>query len=82
MGSSTRGVAWFLGLAFGAAWLWFGIVWLLHVPLNPPAGQLILFAPAAAAIVVRKWVTREGFADAALGMPAQSTSPVGSAAKP
>src|SRR5438128_1071911 len=72
MGSSTRGVAWFLSLAFGMAWLWFGIVWLLHVSLNPPAGQLLLlpagFAPAAAAIVVRKWVTREGFADAALGI--------------
>src|SRR5262249_15875197 len=63
---------WFLSLAFGVAWLWFGIVWLLHVPLNPPAGQFLLlpagFAPAAAAIVVRKWITREGFADAALGI--------------
>jgi membrane protease YdiL (CAAX protease family) len=72
MGSSTRGVAWFLSLAFGGAWLWFGIVQLLQLPLKPPAGQLVLlpagFAPAAAAIVLRKWVTREGFADAALGI--------------
>jgi membrane protease YdiL (CAAX protease family) len=72
MGSSTRGVVWFLGLAFGAAWLWFVVLWLMRASLISPAGQLLLlpggFAPAAAAIVVRKWVTREGFADAALGI--------------
>jgi hypothetical protein len=61
-----------LGLAFGAAWLWFAVLWLVRAPLGPPAGQLLLlpsgFVPAAAAIIVRRWVTREGFADAALGI--------------
>src|SRR5439155_3884462 len=67
---STRGVAWFLGLAFGLAWLWFLVLWRMEVSLLSPLGQLLLlpsgFAPAAAAIIVRKWITREGFADAAL----------------
>jgi membrane protease YdiL (CAAX protease family) len=61
-----------LGLAFGAAWLWFAVLWLVRAPLSSHAGQLLLlpsgFAPAAAAIIVRRWVTREGFADAALGI--------------
>jgi membrane protease YdiL (CAAX protease family) len=72
MGPSSRGVVWFLGLAFGAAWLWIAILWQMRVPLSSPVGQLLLlpsgFAPAVAAIVVRKWVTREGFADASLGL--------------
>jgi membrane protease YdiL (CAAX protease family) len=70
VGSSMRGLAWFLALAFGLAWLWFLVMWLAKAPLLSPRGQLLLlpagFAPAVAAIIVRKWVTREGFADAGL----------------
>jgi membrane protease YdiL (CAAX protease family) len=48
------------------------VLWPMRVPLSSPAGQLLLlpsgFAPAIAAIVVRKWVTREGLADGALGL--------------
>src|SRR6516165_4768380 len=75
MCSSTRGVVWFLGLAFAAAWLWFFVLWLMRssfISLTSPVGQLLMmpggFAPAVAAIIVRKWVTREGFADAGLGI--------------
>jgi uncharacterized protein len=44
--------------------------WLLGVLDTGPTGQLVValgaFSPAIAAIIVRRWVTREGFADAGL----------------
>lgn len=61
-----RGVTAFLLMAFGVAWGWEVVAGLalglsLANPLvQAPAG----FAPAIAAFVVRRWVTREGFADA------------------
>ncbi|GAA2847188.1 peptidase [Actinoplanes cyaneus] len=64
--SRRRGVTAFLLIAFGAAWGWevtahAVLGWSLVNPLvQLPAG----FAPAVAALVVRRWVTREGFADA------------------
>lgn len=65
-----RGIAWFLGLSFGLAWISWEIAirsgvdvlsWQFQLYALPGA-----FAPAIAAIIVRKWITREGFADAGL----------------
>ncbi len=58
-----RGIVAFLALAFGLAWLPFAPFLL---GLDAPGAILMPFAPAVAAFVVRKWVTREGFADAGL----------------
>jgi len=70
MSTNTKGVAVFLVLAFGIAWLLWEIPLWLGVPFGGNAYQLAVvpgaFAPAIAAIIVRKWVTREGFADAGL----------------
>lgn len=66
--SPVRGIAWFLFLAFVPAWaMWFG-AWFLGFPLDNPIVQLITaaFLPAAAAFVVRRWITREGFGDCGL----------------
>ena len=58
-----RGIPAFLILSFGLAWAPF-------LPVlfgKDPAGALLMpIAPAVACIVVRKWVTGEGFADAGL----------------
>src|SRR3954447_19895232 len=60
---SRHGVPAYLLIAFGLAWapflplLWGG-------PEVPPV--LMPFAPAIACVVVRRWVTREGFGDAGL----------------
>jgi hypothetical protein len=62
------GVVAFLALTFGTSWsLWFGV----HAAgwsLADPTVQLLTaaFVPAAAAAAVRRFVTREGFADAGL----------------
>lgn len=72
MNRPTKGVAWYLLIAFGMAW----IVWEIAIRLGVPAtswrfqifGLVGGFAPAVAAFVVRKWITREGFADAGLGL--------------
>ena len=57
-----RGIAAFLAIAFGLAWLPF----LPALAGGPAIPALMPFAPAIAAFVVRRWVTREGFADAGL----------------
>lgn len=69
-----KGINAYLLISFGLAWLiWIGL-WLagygpggdtqLFYLLSIPGG----FAPAIAAIVVRHWITREGFADAGLDL--------------
>ena len=63
-----RGVVAYLGITFGASWsLWFGAHGAGH-SLADPVVQLLTaaFVPAAAAAAVRRFVTREGFADAGL----------------
>jgi len=68
---SVVGVVSYLVLAFGLAWLSWS--WLpdakhtstLMFSLYALPGA---FAPAVATFVVRKWITREGFADAGLGL--------------
>lgn len=61
-----RGLAAFLLISFGVAWGWEAVARLLlgWSLVNPLVQVPVAFAPAAAALVVRRWVTREGFADA------------------
>jgi membrane protease YdiL (CAAX protease family) len=61
--TTRRGVAVFLAIAFALAWLPFAPT---LVGGEPAAPFLMPFAPAIAAVVMRKWVTREGFGDAGL----------------
>ncbi|SHN47498.1 CPBP family intramembrane glutamic endopeptidase [Cryptosporangium aurantiacum] len=64
---TTRGVRWYLILSFGLFWGWILTMWATGVSLTNPLAQLPGgFAPAIAAFVVRRYVTREGFADARL----------------
>jgi hypothetical protein len=72
MGLKTKGVLTFLLISFGLAW---GAVFVaysvLGMSLADPLTQLTMalpmaFSPAIAAVVVRRWVTREGFRDAGL----------------
>jgi len=66
----TKGVVSYLVLAFGMAWLAWGVPIRMRLSLHSPLFQLALlpgaFAPAVSAAIVRRFVTREGFADAGL----------------
>lgn len=64
----SRGTIWFLFLAFIPAWLAWAAAGTFGWSMDDPGVQLLTaaFVPAAAAIVVRRWVTCEGFADAGL----------------
>ncbi|MEV0719220.1 type II CAAX endopeptidase family protein [Asanoa sp. NPDC050611] len=72
MRATSSGVPAFLLIAFGLAWS--GVLvahavlgWSMADPLTQLAFAVpIAFGPAIAALVVRRWVTREGFADAGL----------------
>ncbi|MFC3492761.1 CPBP family glutamic-type intramembrane protease [Glycomyces rhizosphaerae] len=69
MESRTKGVIAFIAISFGLAWAgMFASVLLFGLSLVNPLVQVagIAFTPAIAAFVVRKWVTREGFADAGM----------------
>lgn len=67
---SRTGIWWFLGIAFALAWTAWEIPIRLGVPVGSPMFQVASlpgdFAPAIAAVIVRKWVTGEGFGDAGL----------------
>ena len=68
--TQKKGLAVFLLISFGLAW----VIWEITLRVGPsvrdPLFQFAILpgalAPAVAAIVVRKWVTREGFGDAGL----------------
>lgn len=70
MKTDWKGVLSYLGLAFGLAW----ILWEIPLRMGFEPGQpffqfLVLpgaFSPAIAAVIVRKWFTKEGFGDAGL----------------
>jgi len=70
MSKDAKGISVYLTLSFGLAWLMWVPMVLVGVDPNAPVFQALLlpggFAPAIAAILVRKFVTREGFADAGL----------------
>lgn len=60
---TIRGIGTYLAIAFGLAWLPFAPAIVGKAPIAP---LLMPFAPAIAAIVVRQWVTGEGFGDSGL----------------
>lgn len=61
--NARRGIIVYLVIAFGLAWLPFAPALAGH---DPVAIFLMPIAPAIAAVVVRRWVTREGFGDSGL----------------
>src|SRR5271157_2266882 len=67
---NRKGVVAYLLIAFGMAWAIWEIVFRLGISLDNRLFMIYTFpaafAPAVAAFIVRKWVTREGFADAGL----------------
>lgn len=75
--SNRTGIIVFVLLAFGLTWPWLFIARLvLDLSLVNPLNQLpIAFAPAIAAFVVRRWVTREGFGDAGLALRLRAAWP-------
>ncbi|NJC74150.1 CPBP family intramembrane metalloprotease [Planosporangium thailandense] len=73
--SHRRGVIAFLLITFLSSWPWWfiehlGFGWSL---VNPLAQLPTAFSPAVAAIVVRRWITREGFKDAGLALRLRAT---------
>jgi membrane protease YdiL (CAAX protease family) len=69
MNSHRKGIVAYLLIAFGLAWAGFETIYrvkgLSKVTVLAPVA-LSAYAPAIACFIVRKWVTREGFADAGL----------------
>ena len=65
-----KGIIWFLAISFGLAWVSWELAIQSGIEVRSGAFQLYAipgaFAPAVAAIIVRKWITREGFGDAGL----------------
>jgi membrane protease YdiL (CAAX protease family) len=76
---TTRGIVAYLLIAFGLAWAIWIPLWLLHVSAGSQLFQWLFlagtFAPALATIVVRRWITHEGFADAGLRLHLRSAWP-------
>jgi membrane protease YdiL (CAAX protease family) len=71
----TKGVLAYLLLAFGLAWstIFVARLLLLGLSLGNSLVQIpIAFSPAIAAVIVRRWITREGFADAGLALHLRS----------
>ncbi len=68
-----RGIWWFLALAFGLSWSWWELIIWSGIPVLSWQFSLYAipggFGPAIAAIIVRKFITREGFSDAGLRLP-------------
>ena len=72
MNATTKGIVWYLGIAFGLAWTTWELAMRAGVSVSSAHFQILAlpgaFAPAIAAIVVRRWITREGFGDAGLAL--------------
>lgn len=70
MDTKTKGIVSYLILAFGMAWAFWEIPIQLGLTPRSPLFQILIlpgaFAPAVSAVIVRKWITGEGFADAGL----------------
>ena len=68
--NDKKGVAVFLLIAFGLAWILWEITIMIGPSARDPLFQLAILpgalSPAVAAFIVRKWVTREGFSDSGL----------------
>jgi len=76
MNARSKGIVWYLIIAFGLAWSTWELAirsgvsvlsWQFTAFAIPGA-----FAPAIAAAVVRKWITHEGFSDAGLSLQVKS----------
>ncbi|GGX55532.1 CPBP family intramembrane glutamic endopeptidase [Streptomyces noursei] len=75
--TTAKGTIWFLAIAFGGSWAYilvghFGYGLSM---VNPLAQLPFGVMPALAAVVVRGWITREGFADASLAPRLRSAWP-------
>ena len=81
MAQHAKGIKWYIIIAFAISWASLLLINVLHIPLPESTagmtaasgplmllGMLATFGPAIAATVVRKWITREGFADAGLSL--------------
>jgi membrane protease YdiL (CAAX protease family) len=70
MSQDTKGILAYILIAFFMAWALWEIPIRLGLAANSPFFQYVAlpgaFSPAIAGIIVRKWVTREGFGDAGL----------------
>ncbi len=69
--SRTKGLVTYLLISFGVTWTVEITARLMGFSLANPLVQILSLgwiAPAAAAFIVRRWVTREGFADAGLAL--------------
>jgi uncharacterized protein len=70
MNTRTKGILWYLLIAFGLAWANWEAAYRLAGTNHPIYGMILaapaVFAPALATFVVRKWIAREGFGDAGL----------------
>jgi membrane protease YdiL (CAAX protease family) len=76
MTMNTKGIVSFLVLTFGISWTIALVLFQFGVaPGDTRLAAPFGFAPALAAIVVRKWITREGFADAGLRPNLRETWP-------
>ena len=72
MDAEKKGVATYLLITFGLAWCLWEIALMVGPSADSPLFQLAILpgalSPAIGAVVVRKWGTQEGFADAGLGL--------------
>jgi membrane protease YdiL (CAAX protease family) len=70
MQKKGQGIVIYLLITFGVAWLNWLLAWIIAGSATTFQFSLLVlpaaFAPALASIVMRRWVTREGFADAGL----------------
>jgi len=77
--NTTKGIVAYILIAFAIAWSLWCIPLLFGLTLRSPSYFLFLlpgaFSPAIAAVIVRKWVTRESFADAGLRLNFRNNRP-------
>jgi uncharacterized protein len=72
MNTKTKGILVYLLITFGGAWTVWILLWLLGISASRTSLQsqllslLAEYAPAIAALIVRRWMTHEHFADAGL----------------
>ena len=71
MSTRRKGIIWYLLIAYVPAWvIWEVVLKFAPAAANPLSLQLFILPgavfPAVASLVVRRWITREGFGDAGL----------------
>lgn len=77
--ATTKGIVTYVLITFSLAWALWIPVWLLSIPATSQLFQWLFlagaFAPALGTIIVRRWITHEGFADAGLHLHLRRTWP-------